>query len=94
MDLFVIVENAIFFFFMNEKEKKEIEKKCCDFSFGKIYNYCKEIYFGSSFGCIKTSIIESFKLNLFNGKYNYKEEICDTIKILFFIFFFYFFLVF
>ena len=82
----------LFFYFMNENEKIETKKKCCDdYSFGKICNYCKEIYFECSYCCTKRSIIESLKLNLFNGKYNCKGDIYYTIKILPFLFFIYLF---
>ena len=42
----------LFFYFVDKNEERNT--KCCDYhNFGKICNYCGEIYYNYSFCCIK-----------------------------------------
>ena len=80
-------ECNLFFYFMNEKEEDETKGKCCgEYCFGRICNYCGEIYFEDSFCCIINGIIERFKYAIFDGNYTCKGEIYDKIKLIPFLF--------
>ena len=81
----------LFFYFLNEKEEKETKNKCCDdYDFGKICNYCGEIYFDNSLCCLINGIIRALKITLFDEKYVFSDDIFDKIKLIPFIFIFIF----
>ena len=81
----------VLFYFISENEENITKKKCCnDYCYGKICDYCGELYFENSFCCLKNGIIESFKLALFDGNYTCEKDVYYITKIIPFMFIVYF----
>ena len=80
-------ECNLFFYFIDENEEEETKRKCCiNLYYGRICNYCGEIYFEDSFCCIINGIIENFKFTLFDENYRYKHELYEKLKLIPFLF--------
>ena len=78
----------LFFYFMNEKERNETKKICCEsYNYGYICKYCKQILFVDSFCCTIGGLIDLIKYNLFNRRYEKeKNYFYDCLKFIPFIF--------
>ena len=80
-------ECNLFFYFIDENEEEETKRKCCsDLYYGRICNYCGEIYFFDSQCCLINGIIENFKFTLFDENYRYKHELYEKLKLIPFLF--------